>query len=131
MRDSVQGFNEQLESLAELALVLVVGAMLAYAKPLPAVWWFVPLLLVVLRPLSVVVAVAGEGLTPPQRAMIGWFGIRGIGSVFYLLLALRMGLGGRAADMLVALTLWTVAASIIAHGLTAQPLMRRYIGLRG
>jgi NhaP-type Na+/H+ or K+/H+ antiporter len=131
MRDSVQGFNEQLERLAELALVLVVGAMLAYAKPLPAVWWFVPLLLLVLRPLSVVVAVAGEGLTPPQRAMIGWFGIRGIGSVFYLLLALRMGLGGRAADMLVALTLWTVAASIIAHGLTAQPLMRRYIGLRG
>ena len=131
MRDSVQGFNEQLERLAELALVLLVGAMLAYAKPLPAVWWFVPLLLLVLRPLSVAVAVAGEGLTPPQRAMIGWFGIRGIGSVFYLLLALRMGLDGRAADMLVALTLWTVAASIIAHGLTAQPLMRRYIGLRG
>jgi sodium/hydrogen antiporter len=131
MRDSVQGFNEQLERLAELALVLVVGAMLAYAKPLPAAWWFVPLLLLVLRPLSVVVAVAGEGLALPQRAMIGWFGIRGIGSVFYLLLALRMGLDGRAADMLVALTLWTVAASIIAHGLTAQPLMRRYIGLRG
>ena len=131
MRDSVQGFNEQLERLAELALVLLVGAMLAYAKPLPAVWWFVPLLLLVLRPLSVAVAVAGEGLTPPQRAMIGWFGIRGIGSVFYLLLALRIGLDGRAADMLVALTLWTVAASIIAHGLTAQPLMRRYIGLRG
>ena len=54
MRDSVQGFNEQLERLAELALVLMVGAMLAYAKPLPAVWWFVPLLLLVLRPLSVV-----------------------------------------------------------------------------
>ena len=50
MRDSVQVFNEQLERLAELALVLMVGAMLAYAKPLPAVWWFVPLLLLVLRP---------------------------------------------------------------------------------
>ena len=36
MRDSVQGFNAQLERLAELTLVLVVGAMLAYAKPLPA-----------------------------------------------------------------------------------------------
>ena len=68
MRDSVQGFNEQLERLAELALVLVVGAMLAYAKPLPAVWWFVPLLLLVLRPLSVVVATSGERLTAPQRA---------------------------------------------------------------
>ena len=131
MRDSVQGFNEQLERLAELALVLVVGAMLAYAKPLPVAWWFVPLLLVVLRPLSVAVAVAGEGLTMPQRAMIGWFGIRGIGSLFYLLLALRMGIDGRVADTLVTLTLWTVAASIVAHGLTAQPLMRRYIGWRG
>jgi NhaP-type Na+/H+ or K+/H+ antiporter len=130
MRDSVQGFNEQLEKLAELALVLVVGAMLAYAKPLPATWWFVPLMLLGLRPLSVVAATAGEGLTGPQLAMIGWFGIRGIGSVFYLLLALRMGLVGRAADTLVSLTLWTVAASIVAHGVTAQPLMRRYVGWR-
>ena len=127
MRDSVQGFNEQLERLAEMAVVLMVGAMLAYAKPLPAVWWFVPLLLLVLRPLSVVASTLGERLTAPQFAMIGWFGIRGIGSVFYLLLALRHGVDGNIADTLVSLTLWTVAASIIAHGLTAQPLMRRYL----
>jgi NhaP-type Na+/H+ or K+/H+ antiporter len=127
MRDSVQGFNEQLERLAEMAVVLMVGAMLAYAKPLPAVWWFVPLLLLVLRPLSVVASTLGERLTAPQFAMIGWFGIRGIGSVFYLLLALRNGVDGNIADTLVSLTLWTVAASIIAHGLTAQPLMQRYL----
>jgi NhaP-type Na+/H+ or K+/H+ antiporter len=127
MRDSVQSFNEQLETLAELALVLMVGAMLAYAAPLPAAWWFVPLLLLVLRPLSAVAATAGERLTAPQHAMIGWFGIRGIGSVFYLLFALRHGLDRDIADTLVSLTLWTVAASIVAHGLTAQPLMRRYL----
>ncbi len=127
MRDSVQGFNEQLERLAEMAVVLMVGAMLAYARPLPAVWWFVPLLLLVLRPLSVVASTVGERLTAPQFAMIGWFGIRGIGSVFYLLLALRHGVEGNMADTLLSLTLWTVAASIIAHGLTAQPLMRRYL----
>ncbi len=130
MHDSVQAFNKQLEKLAELALVLVVGAMLAYARPLPAVWWFVPLMLLVLRPASVVAAIAGEGLTQPQRAMIAWFGIRGIGSVFYLLLALRAGVAGDVADTLVSLTLWTVAASIVAHGLTAQPLMRRYLDWR-
>jgi sodium/hydrogen antiporter len=130
MRDSVQGFNEQLERLAEMAVVLMVGAMLAYARPLPAVWWFVPLLLLVLRPLSVVASTVGERLTAPQRAMIGWFGIRGIGSVFYLLLALRYGVDGTVADTLVSLTLWTVAASIIAHGLTAQPLMHLYLTWR-
>lgn len=130
MRDSVRGFNEQLEKLAELALVLVVGAMLAYAKPLPAAWWFVPLLLGVLRPLSVLAATLGERLTRSQRVLIGWFDMRGIGSVFYLLLALHLGLVGRDADVLVSLTLWTVAASIIVHGLTAQPLMQRYLSRR-
>jgi NhaP-type Na+/H+ or K+/H+ antiporter len=127
MRDSVQVFNEQLERLAELALVLMVGAMLAFAKPLPAVWWFVPLLLLVLRPLSVVASTLGERVSLPQFAMIGWFGIRGIGSVFYLLLALRYGVEESVANTLVSLTLWTVAASIIVHGLTAQPLMRIYL----
>lgn len=130
MRATVQSFNEQLEKLAELALVLVVGAMLAYAKPLPAAAWFVPLMLLVLRPLSVAAATVGERLTVPERAMISWFGIRGIGSVFYLLFALRHGVEGRVADTLVSLTLWSVAASIVAHGLTAQPMMHRYLGWR-
>jgi NhaP-type Na+/H+ or K+/H+ antiporter len=130
MRDSVQAFNEQLEKLAELALVLMLGAMLAYAKPLPALWWFVPVVLVVLRPLAVVASLPGEGLNRPQQAMIGWFGIRGIGSVYYLLFALRHGVEPGLAETLVSLTLWTVAASIVAHGITAQPLMRRYMGGR-
>jgi NhaP-type Na+/H+ or K+/H+ antiporter len=130
MRDSVQAFNEQLEKLAELALVLVLGAMLAYARPVASVWWFVPLVLLVLRPLTVVAAIPGEALNRPQQAMLGWFGIRGIGSVYYLVFALRHGIEPELAETLISLTLWTVASSIVAHGITAQPLMRRYIGWR-
>jgi NhaP-type Na+/H+ or K+/H+ antiporter len=49
----------------------------------------------------------------------------------YLLLALRFGLEGIVvADTLVSLASWTVAASIVAHGLAAQPLVRRYLGWR-
>lgn len=127
MRDSVQLFNGQLEKLAELALVVGVGAMLAYAAPLPAVWWFVPLLIVVLRPVSVLPAIVGERLSLRQAALLGWFGIRGIGSIYYLVFALHHGLESRIADVLVTLTLWTVAISIVVHGLSAQPLMRRYL----
>ena len=130
MKDAVQTFNEQLERLAEMTLVVLVGAMLSHARPLPAVWWFVPLLLFVLRPLSAALALGGERLLPPQRNLIAWFGIRGVGSVFYLLFVLRHGVEGHIADTLVSLTLWTVAASIVAHGLTAQPLMRLYLGRR-
>jgi NhaP-type Na+/H+ or K+/H+ antiporter len=131
MRDSVQGFNAQMERLAELTLVLALGAMLAYAKPLPTLLWFVPLALLVLRPLSVLVATTGERLSLPQQAMVGWFGIRGIGSVFYLLFVLRHGVAGPGAETLISLTLWTVAASIVAHGISAQPLMQRYVARRG
>jgi NhaP-type Na+/H+ or K+/H+ antiporter len=126
MQDAVQAFNEQLEKVAELALVLMVGAMLAYAPPVPAVWWFVPLLLFVLRPVSVLAALPGENLSRPQQTMIGWFGIRGIGSVYYLVFALHHALPAPMAQTLASLTLWTVAASITLHGLTAQPLMHRY-----
>jgi len=108
----------------------MVGAMLAYVRPMPAVWWFVPLLLLVLRPVSVMAATVGEGLATPQHAMLGWFGIRGIGSVFYLLLAISQGIELRDADTLVSLTLWTVAASVVAHGLSSQPLMHRYLSRR-
>lgn len=131
MRDSVQLFNGQLEKLAELALVMLVGAMLAYAEPLPAVWWFVPLLLVVLRPVSVLPAIVGERLSFQQSCMLGWFGIRGIGSLYYLLFALRHGLEAHIAQTLISLTLWTVASSVIVHGLSAQPLMHRYLSRFG
>ena len=126
-RDSVLAFNQQLEKFAEMALVLLVGGMLAYTKPLPAVWWFVPLLLVVLRPLSAGLSVIGEQLSLPQAAMVSWFGIRGIGSIFYVLFAIRHGLAVGLTDTLLTLTLWTVATSIVAHGVRAQPLMFRYL----
>ena len=67
------------------------------------------------RASSSMVAIADERLTMPQRALIGWFGIRHVGSVFYLLLALRHGMQGPLADTLVSLALWTVAASVVAH----------------
>lgn len=128
MRESVHGFNEQLERLAELAVVFMVGAMLAYAEPLPRAWWFIPLVLLVLRPLSILPAVWGERLRWPLQAMIGWFGIRGIGSIFYMLLALRHAIDPAIAAVVASLTLWTVAVSIIVHGITVLPLMKRYAG---
>jgi NhaP-type Na+/H+ or K+/H+ antiporter len=52
--------------------------------------------------------------------MIGWFGIRGVGSVYYLLFALHHGIAPGIAEALVPLTLWTVAGSIVVHGVTAR-----------
>ncbi len=126
MADAVQGFNQQLEKLAELAIVMLVGTMLSFANPTRALWWFIPLLFVVLRPLAVWAGTLGEAMAVKQRRMIGWFGIRGIGSVFYLLFALRHGVSGSLATELVSITLVTVAASIVVHGVSMQPMMSWY-----
>jgi NhaP-type Na+/H+ or K+/H+ antiporter len=130
MTVAVQGFNEQLEKLAELAIVLLVGAMLSYEIPSMAIWWFIPLLFLVLRPLAVAGGTLGEPLTPHERRMISWFGIRGIGSVFYLMFAMRHGVTGLLAQQLITFTLVTVAASIVVHGVSVTPLMRRYLQRR-
>lgn len=126
MSHAVQGFNEQLESLAELALVLLVGAMLACTTPTLAMLWFIPLLLLLLRGVAVTLGTLGEPLPAHQRSMICWFGIRGIGSIFYLVFALRQGVAGALAEQLISLTLMTVAVSILLHGISMRPLMRWY-----
>lgn len=128
MTRAVRDFNEQLEKLVELAIVLVVGAMLPYATATATLWWFVPLLFLILRPSAVLAGMVGKPLPGHQRALIGWFGIRGIGSVFYLMFALNHGVSGPLAQELITLTLVTVAASILAHGASVRPLMRWYAG---
>jgi len=58
--------------------------------------------------------------------LIGWFGIRGIGSLFYLFYALNHGLSDSVAALCTDLTLSVVALSILLHGISTQPILARY-----
>jgi NhaP-type Na+/H+ or K+/H+ antiporter len=58
--------------------------------------------------------------------LIGWFGIRGIGSLFYLFYALNHGLSPSVATLCTNITLSVVALSILLHGISTQPLLARY-----
>ena len=120
------GFTEQLERLLEIGVVLLLGAMLSSATVTSDGWWFVPLLFLVIRPLAVLLGAPMRGAPTVQRHLAMWFGIRGIGSVYYLMFALQHGLEGALADRLVALVLTTVAASVVLHGISVTPLMAHY-----
>mgnify|MGYP006196860357 CR=1 FL=1 len=69
---------------------------------------------------------AGSRTSPVQRRLIGWFGIRGIGSLYYLSYALSHGLDPAAVDDSIGLTLSVVALSILLHGISTQPILARY-----
>jgi len=130
MANAVLGFNEQLERLGELAVVVVVGAMLSGIEKIEPGLWLVLVLFVVIRPLSTALTLLVTRLSPTQRAFIGWFGVRGVGSIYYLAFALTHGVAGAEARTLVDMTLVVVAASIVLHGVSVTPLMRLYLERR-
>ena len=126
MAQAVLGFTEQLERIGEVAVVLLLGGMLT-GRTLPSdALWFVPVLLLVIRPLSVLIGLAGSRTPQVQRSLIAWFGIRGIGSVYYVSYAIEHGLSEDLAHRLMGLTLATVTVSIMVHGISVTPLMHRY-----
>jgi len=131
LMQEVQGFNEQLERIAEVAIVLAIGGMLAYTYLHASAVWFVLVLLLVVRPVSVWVGLLGAPVSRDQRVLISWFGIRGIGSIYYLMFAINHGLPRALAEELIALTLAMVAASIVVHGISVTPVMSAYARRKG
>jgi NhaP-type Na+/H+ or K+/H+ antiporter len=115
-------FGDTLERLLAVILVFVAGVALAGYWSVTAIAATMLLFLVV-RPLSVYLATMGSHLPTPRRWLMGWLGVRGVGTINYLAYALNHGLRGRDATMLANLAITTVVLSVILHGVTAQPLM--------
>lgn len=64
------------------------------------------------------------------RHLAGWFGVRGIGSMYYLMYAIQHGLPEETALELIHLTLIVVALSILVHGVSVKPTIARYWRMR-
>lgn len=126
MMQAVLGFNEQLERIGEVAVVLLVGGLLSFHFLPSSAFWFIPLLFLVLRPLAVWVGLLGAGASRTQSTLTAWFGIRGIGSLYYLMYAIQHGLPPATAQLLTTLTVTTIAVSIVVHGVSVTPLMKVY-----
>ena len=119
-------FKEHLERLSEVMLVLLIGGMLFVDS---WSWRAVSLALFlfgVARPASVLLGLATTRTSWRIRSMVSWFGVRGIGSLYYLMYAIQHGLPEPLALELIELTLITVTLSIFVHGTSVKPLMDRF-----
>jgi NhaP-type Na+/H+ or K+/H+ antiporter len=126
MAEAVLQFNEQLERLGELFVVVLIGAMLSWTTIPGHAVWFLPLLFLVLRPVAVALGLLGTDVPARERPFTAWFGIRGIGSLYYLMYAVVHGLPESDAKPLIGLTLATITVSTLVHGVSARPLMKMY-----
>lgn len=128
---SLVDFNDKLEHVLMAGVVLLVGGVLSASHLTIDALWLAALLFVVIRPLAVAIGLAGSPVTKVRRALIAWFGIRGIGSLYYLTHAIELDLPAAMAERLTGLVLSLVVASVVVHGVSVSPLMRWYERRRG
>ena len=121
--------TDTVEKFTELAVILLLGSLLTIQglqHPGTAGWFLAPLLLFVVRPMAVLVTFIGSPLRLRERLFLGWFGVRGVGSLYYVAVAVAVGTLGVTNEVTV---FWTVAVcvllSILLHGVTGTPLARR------
>jgi NhaP-type Na+/H+ or K+/H+ antiporter len=122
----LHGFGASLERLVEALAVMAVGVALPGLRFDGPTLAFALVLAFVVRPLAVLAVVHRSGLTAPQRRLVAWFGIRGVGSLYYLAFVLEHGPAEPLADTLISATLVAVAASVVLHGVSATGLMAAY-----
>lgn len=122
-------FIARLEKLTEIAAILVLGTLLRHEPLLrfaaPALL-VAGLLLFVIRPLGSWFSMIGSPVPSATRWLFGWFGIRGVGSLYYLTYAFGHGLQGATGELIAWITFVTIVLSVILHGVSATPLMKWY-----
>jgi sodium/hydrogen antiporter len=133
LRERVLDFAEEEGQLLNLAVFFIFGVFAAEALG-GATWQMVAyavLSLTVIRMLPVAVAVVGLGLRPATIAFLGWFGPRGLASIILALVVIEEEPALAGIDEIFLVMTVTVLLSVIAHGVSAAPLTRRYAGLSG
>jgi NhaP-type Na+/H+ or K+/H+ antiporter len=122
-------FVEQVERLLTVLLLVLFGGAVVRGVLDPLGWEAVAVglaVVVVVRPLTLTAGLAlrrgpGDGW---EKTAIAVFGIRGIGSFYYLAYATSEA-GFAGADQVWATAGFVVIVSILAHGMAAAPIMRR------
>jgi NhaP-type Na+/H+ or K+/H+ antiporter len=126
-RDASIAFDAQVGELLSWVIWFLFGAVMTTA--LGATTWqavmFAIGALTVVRIVAVAVSLAGTRLHALTVLFIGWFGPRGLASIVFGLIAYD-ALRGHDGDIVLATVTLTVLLSVVAHGMSASPLSRRY-----
>lgn len=124
--DELHAMAEQAEKLFIAILLILFGGSLV-SGILNALTWqmaaFSLLFLFVIRPVAAYISLLGVKIDPKEKLAISFFGIRGMGSIFYLAFALDKT-NFEHKEELWATVAFTILISIFIHGLTAAPSMK-------
>ncbi|WP_448659491.1 cation:proton antiporter [Sphingomonas sp. CJ99] len=125
--DRMHDFADETERLMMMVLLVAFGGMLSVGGLFAYIGWrelaFAIIALFLVRPVIGWLSLAGLGLAAGERAIIAFFGIRGMGSVFYFAYGVNHGVFQEPMRIWGALGL-VILMSIVLHGITVTPAMR-------
>ncbi len=130
-------FLEQIEKLLEVGTILILGTILLFKPMLDYAGQsllVIVFLFFVIRPVGAWISTIGKRspnsrhrrMDSRTRWLFGWFGIRGVGSLYYLAYAFGNGLKGELGEQIGWITYTTIVVSVIVHGISSTPLMNWY-----
>ncbi|MDP8917457.1 MAG: cation:proton antiporter [Pseudomonadota bacterium] len=126
--NKLHDFAEELERLLMMVLLVLLGGAMTGGNLFSTLTWqaaaFGLLALFVVRPLAGWIGLIGTDPPPGERAAISFFGIRGLGSIYYLAYALNHAKFDNA-NLLWSTAGFIILVSIVLHGITVTPAMRR------
>jgi NhaP-type Na+/H+ or K+/H+ antiporter len=119
-------FTEQIERIAMMAGLLLFGGALVGGLLAPLGWPEIlaaAMILLVVRPVAGAIGLIGFRADRGEKLILAFFGIRGVGSFYYLAYGLNHMEAGDQSRLWALLSL-VVLVSILMHGLTVTPVMR-------
>lgn len=124
----LHAFVEQVERLLTVLMLLLVGMAVSDGAFGPVGWReivFALIVLAVVRPLCGAMSLIGGRGSRVDRMAIAFFGVRGIGSIYYLAFALTAADFAADAESLYAIVGLVVTGSVLLHGVTAGPVIKQ------
>jgi NhaP-type Na+/H+ or K+/H+ antiporter len=123
---AVLSFTEQMERIGEVFVVILLGAAFDFRTLSSKDLILLPFLFLVIRPISVFLGLLNIKMRHYRKPLISWFGIRGIGTIYYVTFVIVGGLSPEYGGRLRVLAYGAVVASLFIHGISGFPAMSFY-----
>ena len=122
-------FSEEMEKIMVAILFTIAGIYVSHGFLDDFQWYMIPAALVIvflIRPITGYISLIATDLPREKKWIISFFGIRGIGSIYYLLYAFYHAEFEQAKQTLALVTV-VIIISVFVHGLSARPVMKKWV----
>lgn len=122
-------FSEEIEKIMVAILFTIAGIYVSHGFLDDFQWYMIPAALVIvflIRPITGYISLIATDLPREKKWIISFFGIRGIVSIYYLLYAFYHAEFEQAKQTLALVTV-VIIISVFVHGLSARPVMKKWV----